>query len=581
MLLASLLSGCDACERHKPYVPYAIDGGATDGAMVVAPESPPAPPVEAPPVETAPNRASRWRLGGSERSAPSGKHFTTGVALVSGGALAVAREAESDPGELLYYPRSSEQGESLVRSDAVARGGCDARSTLTSTGHLVLVELGCALRALPPPGLISRVVAIVKTVDRPIVRASLGFVDPPETSTLSVAATSPDLDHDGVGDLVLDVTLGPAVPPFEPTPTQALQLRWFDRPAGLSRDLDAAADPFANAVKAVSARIAKGKELAGVAAEIAQIRNLARSFCSEFGALRVRRISGDRLECGPSKSLAELPLLLVRAALGRKDVLRAALALDDVEPNAKLKDVERQLARLTRPIDAKIERRLLAVPMLPQAGGPSVGPVNFIDDTSLLVRTGSGVVRALPATGEEAAADGVASWPDLALSPNGRWRWTSLSDSCDGGHGRATFVDAGGQSATLAVPIAGRLQATCPPLGVPLTATPLSWTPKGLIALAGGEVIHVLPSLGSIALASPNLFGDGLKGGPASADGRSVVWPTRFGFVITGEPPQLLKLDAPVKARWCAVSPARTRVACVVGSAVEVYLAESKTLDKN
>ncbi len=585
ILAIPLVAGGNACKRHQPYVPYAIDGGASDGGEGASPKpllrAPPVgdPPAEAPPVETAPNRATHWKVGGAERVAPPGKHFTSGVALVGGGAVAILREAESDPGELLYYPRSNEQGESLVRSDGVARGDCDARSTLVSTRQMVLVELGCARRTRPSAGLISRMIAIVKITDRPTVRASLGLFDPPDTSTLSVSATSPDLDHDGVNDLVVEVTLGATVAPFEPASPQSLQLRWFDRPAGLSRDLDAVGDPFAQAVKAIAAKIAKGKALDGVAGEITQIRNLARSFCSEFGALRVRRVAGDRLECGASKSLGELPLLLVRTALARKDVLRAALALDDVESSARLKDVEAQLTKLAKPIAARLERRLSAVPMLPATGGPSVGPLNFVDDATLLVRTGAGVVRSLPATGEEAAAESVAPWSDLALSPNANWRWVSLSDPCDGGPARANFADAAGQSATIIAPIAGRLSATCPQPGLPLVATPLSWTPDGLIALAAGEVIQVHSSLNRIALVSPKAVGAALKGAPASADGKSVVWPTRFGFVIAGERSKLFKLDAPVKARWCAVNPGRTRVACVVGSAVDVYLAEGKKPD--
>jgi hypothetical protein len=444
---------------------------------------------------------------------------------------------------------------------------------------LAVVELGCARRVAPPPGLISRVVAIVKTTDRPIVRASLGLVDPPDTAALSVSATAPDVDHDGVGDLVVEVTLGAAVPPLAPSSAQSLQLRWFDRPAGLSRDLDAAGDPFAVAVKAVSAKIAKGKDLAGVAGEITHIRNLARSFCSEFGALRVRRLAGDRFECGPSKSLADLSVLLVRAALGRRDVLRAALALDDVEPAARLKDIEAQLSKLARPVHARLERRLAAVPMLPVTAAPAVGPLSFVDDATLLVRTGAGVVRALPATGDEAAADGVAPWSDLALSPNGNWRWVGFSDPCDGGPAHATFADATGQTTRLVAPIVGRLQAACSPAGLPIGATPLSWTADGLVALAGAEVIHVSPTLGRVALAQANAGGAALKGAPASVDGKAIVWSTRFGLVIAGRSPTLFKLDAAAKGRWCAVSPGRTRVACVVGSAVDVYVTEDKKLD--
>ncbi len=583
LLAIPLLGGCDACERPKPYVPYVIDGGVPDGADAASTK--PAQSVgvsfvEASKVEFAAHLASRWKLGGVERAAPAGKTFTTGVALTAGGAIAVARESDSDPGELLFYARGNEQGESLVKSDVVPRSDCDAKSTLSASGQTLLVELGCARRGKPPSGVISRVVSIVNMTDRPVVRASLGLLDPPESPSLSLRVTSPDLDHDGVGDLVLDVALGPAVSPFDPTSSQSIQLRWFDRPAGLSRDLDAAADPFALSVKAVAGKVAKGKDLLSAASDAVHIRNLARAFCTEFGALRSRRMSGDRFECGPAKSLGELPLLLVRAALGRKDVFRAALLLDDVEAGLKLRDVETLFYKLAKPVAAKMERRLAAVPMLPAIGGPSLGPVSFVDDATLLVRTGAGVVRASLATGEEAAADAVPAWADLAFSPNGRWRWTTLNDPCDGSPARATFADASGQTMVVSVPLSGRVQASCPQTGLPIAGVPLSWTPDGLLAAAGGEVIHVTSNLDRATLASQKGVGEALKGAPASADGRSIVWPTRYGLVVAGTSPRIFKIDAQAKARWCTVSPGQTRVACVVGSAVEVYQAIDKKIDE-
>ncbi len=587
VLPLSLLGGCDACDRPKPYVPYAIDAAPSDAAEPTSTKpTSSAPPTEGLQVEIASHLAARWKLGGAERLAPAGRTFTAGVGLSSGGALALVRESPNDPGELLFFARSNEQGEVILNSASVTREGCEGKSSLTASGQTLLVELGCARRVKSAQGAISRVVGVVKVIDRPAVRASFAVLDPSETPGLAFRATSPDIDHDGVGDLVFDVTLGGAVAPFEPTsaqfePTsaQSIQLRWFDRPAGLSRDLDAAADPFAVAVKAVSAKVAQGKDLSSAMAEATHISNLARSFCPEFGALRVRRVAGDRFECGSSKSLGELPLLLVRAALGRKELLRAAILLDDVDQAAKLKDIEATFSKLAKSVSAKLERRLQAIPMLPVAGGPSVGPVQFVDDTTLLVRTGAGVVRALLTTGEEAAADGIAAWPDLALSPNGKWRWTTLGDPCDGSPVRATFADATGQTQTVSLPLVGRLQSSCPQTGVSVRGSPLSWTSEGLVAFMGGEVVSVLPNLDRAILVSPKGVAEPLKGSSASADGKSVVWPTRFGFVVTGEAPRLFKPDVQVKSRWCTVNPGRTRVACVVGSAVEVYLAVDKKVD--
>jgi hypothetical protein len=407
---------------------------------------------------------------------------------------------------------------------------------------------------------------------------------------LSLELDASDVDGDRRDDLVARVALEGAPQPFEPGPRVTADLRWLDRPTGLSRDPEEPEASLKRTVVSEQGRISKKND--GTAAALAQVARLYAWLCADSGT-PLFAVSSGAIRCGPSKALEDASFVAVRAALLQGDVPRALAAFEHLawRPVTTTKplrgEIEKAILKAAPAVAPAVTRVFATVPDLDASGAPAWGPLTFTPGGDLLVRTKTGLSMVNVQTGTEGAAQGIPSWPSAVTSFDGSARWLSLYDACDGaalrarfgGPGEAPFLtppagDLPPGARDLPVPLVPPIPARCAPgaSAALLETIPLAWGAAGLEAWMGGEPIVIAPDLtqarpvGGVGSLGQNVH----AGSPRSPDGRSFARGTKLGVLVRTpkawqmwRPADLEGAYAYADLRGCTAANDARAVACV------------------
>src|SRR5262249_62283230 len=115
-------------------------------------------------------------------------------------------------------------------------------------------------------------------------------------------------------DLLVRVSIEGAPPPFEAGSRASADLRWLDRPTGLSRDADEPEASLERAATVELGRASKKGEAASVPAAVRKLTRLYAWLCSDFGEALVSASSGG-IRCGLSRALEDAGVAALPPAL--------------------------------------------------------------------------------------------------------------------------------------------------------------------------------------------------------------------------------------------------------------------------
>ncbi len=613
LAVATCVPACHACNNDHPFVPYRIDAGASGtsapGSAARAPVVD-ASTVDAPleagafprsPALIAPPHATSWTLGKLALAAPPGATFRQGLTWDIDGdgrddALVLVEEADERLREDLYFYRGvadgapapvrvslagGASGATMAEAPLVLDVRCARIERLARVGkRSAAVEVGesCPkdLAELGP----DRVVALVAWTDSLRTRFALPVVDAPgePAQALALDFDGTDVDGDGLDDATLRVSLEGGEPPFEPRPEVHAVFRWFDRPAGMSREPGEPERSLHAIAASAQQRATRPKEAASAVLLASAGRFLFQAICAESPVRRVAPASSP-LACEAGHALEELGLATTRAEVSLGDALRAIAALDAAElppathTPARAAETTAWITTLAPVVQASEVRAIGAVPRL----GPlaaSWGALRFEPSGQLLVRTLAGVVRVDPVHGDEVEAGGVLAWGTTVASPDGKQRLEGAFAPCRGIADEASLVAAqgeavdGGDATSVPLPVAAPLAPRCA-AGArdPVPLLPIAWGSAGLEVVVAGEPVLIASGKASPLL---QLLGQPVTpGAPRSPDGATVVVPTSLGLAVRGQKTRLLRAKelehGYAELRDCTVSDDAARVACVRG----------------
>jgi len=595
--------GCSKCGSGHPYVPYSIgEGGVValdDDAGTIEPSPLDAGSFFANVAGTmAPANVSQWTVDGLKLIAPLDATFGSGIVRDFDGdgardAFALAQPGGSGGELVVVYYRGSADGRvgpgTIIARPPLDEAPCDMAdgnsANARSSSSLTLVGPHAVFAQIASPCLreSARVLRVV-SAERGLVRDRLDIEvkDPPAAAPLSFEADATDRDGDGIDDVALRVTIEPGAAPFEPAPRTSATIRWFDRPAGLSRDPD---EPDASLRRVSSLLLPKSKSSAALTVPLAarQLRALYAAICQEGGGPRITASKWGRgITCGPSRALEESGVAEARAFANAGYVLRAISARDRAElpPSTHTPQLVADAdAAITRAAPVSSQATLRAVGALPQiyrAKNPAWGALAFDATGKLLVRTLAGVVRVDPAQGDESAAVDVATWPNEVLSPDNSLRWVEAYSPCDLVSLHASFApigatDVAGDLRDVLLPVEAPLGVPCSsPRGNPASVTPIAWGASGLEAIVAREPVVFTSDLKQASAVAKFTTQIGPHGSPRSPDGETIAIAVATGILVVHADKSRMfrapELDGGYgELRDCTVSNDSARVACVRG----------------
>lgn len=618
LVLALFAAGCG---DDKPFVPYAIDGSARPTTPPAA--STPAPAaVSAAPSASAPRAAflpvagrpateggKSWTLeGGSVVTAPKGRAFAVGLEVDGDGdgvkdLLAWAKSPDELRGELTFSSgKPASESRTVVAMPAeLASVGCTTQVGLAAVGpSTVALELAarCSDRENGRP---ARWVALVRLAPpgakpspghaAPELLFELHLAPPPAAEALAVAVDASDVDGDGRDDVSATFTLTGNLEPFPTSATATARLRFFDRPAGLSRD---AAEPEASFRAAVGSLVVdapRKKAAPNVAAGARAVRRLYQHLCEDGGRALVTTSAGG-VRCGDGAFLADAAYAEAVAAWTVGEPLLALDATARAEGLASEKWPRRkELAKLVdkglRSSSAKELVRATATPAPVDAKRPAWGSLAFENAGHLLLRTATAVVRLDAATLQESPAPEIPRWDEAfgsgAKSEAGAEPVLSaLAQRCERPTLVAEISEGAGKDAPsvlplpLATPVGSDGFPT--PRCAALQSLPLSpidarggrlWLALGTVPIEL-DVAKPVPAPGSVTL--PTSTSERHLGSVRSPDGATLALPSTRGLVLrTGTTTRLVPSLTPDRATGCVPSNGGARVACLVGGAAVLY----------
>ncbi|MEO7092347.1 MAG: hypothetical protein ABI175_03790, partial [Polyangiales bacterium] len=343
LLGVGLLAGCSgACRNSTPYVPFleASVAVTTDGQVAAAdaaPDAAKAPSFTPVRASIAPPNTTKWALDGLSFEAPPGNVIVAAIArdLDGDGQRDVAAYVQppgGGGGELRLH-RGDDKG-SLEPSRAVTGSGgsadvalpspCLGKPTMSLVGpHTIALELrpSCGEAAPSPRRFLLAAFAPV-----PSIRWSARLTEPPSGWQFAVDADAPDRDGDGVDDPTISFALEGGGAPYEPGDRIVARLRYWDRPAGLSRDRTEPEASFQVVAQHASARAGKKTTAMVVPPLVRRLRLLHAALCTEGGSPWVD-IGGDHgIGCGASRGMEDAAAAEVKASLTLGDVLTAIVA---------------------------------------------------------------------------------------------------------------------------------------------------------------------------------------------------------------------------------------------------------------
>lgn len=579
--------------EDRPYTPYAVEGSealfakkgdgtsdADEGAAADARED----EADRRGIARVPPQAmaSRWVLDELELVAPENHGFVVGLAADldgDGDRDAVAWVVPVDvpgTGQLLLYVGDAEKRVGAPRQLAelpkLFPEGCAADVALDQVGTGTFVVRADARCTEPAqPGTSTRWMAVVSPGEEPALRQVVTVREPPRGERLHVTIDVGDRDGDGRDDLAVKVALEGGPEHFEPGAPVTAELRWFDRPAGLSRDTDEPEASLRPQATRLMVRAERKNEAAKVVANARQLMRMYAVLCEETGGALVDFATGP-LRCGTSRALEDAVLAQVRAAATLGDPLRALAAIDrfsqwpTAHTKARRREADRILRKLVTTAEPVSSRTLQAEPL--RLAGPALSPLAFDDAGVLLVLTPNGVTRAT-VHGEEWPSDEDEPWPLAVMSESGHYRWASSFNPCDGVAYRLGLVgvegDAHETTLPLLVPAHGpqRCAGQVPshPLGVRAGSVEAVIAGEPWLLSVGDGALSVKPVASSILGGFP-----AGRGSAKSPDGRHWAVGTRRGVLVRDASKWTLwQLEAgsetPLEA--CTVSNGARSVACI------------------
>jgi hypothetical protein len=618
-LVFALLAG--GCGDDKPYVPYAIDASARPAPAAAASAVPPA-TLSAAPSASAPRAAflpvagrpateggKSWAFeAGGVAAAPKGRAFAVGLELDGDGdgvkdLLAWAKSPDELRGELTFVSgkQPSESRTVVAMPAELATVGCTTQVGLAVVGpSTVALELAarCSDRENGRP---ARWVGLVRLA-APGSKPSAGHTPPellfelqlaptPAAESLAIAIDASDVDGDGRDDVSATFTLSGSVEPFGATSAASARLRFFDRPAGLSRD---AAEPDASFRATVGSLVAdapRKKAAPGVSAGARAVRRLYQHLCSDGGRALLTTSAGG-VRCGDGAFLADAAYAEAVAAWTVGDPL---LALDATaraeglgsEKWSRRKELAKQVEKGLRSSNAKELVRATATPAPVDTKRPAWGSLAFENAGHLLLRTATAVVRLDGTTLQESPAPEIPRWEETfgtgAKSEAGTEPVLSaLAQRCDRPTLVAEISEGAGKDAprVLPLPISTPVGADGfpAPRCAPLSGLPLSpidarggrlWLALGTVTLEL-DVAKPVPAPEAVTL--PTSTSERRLGSVRSPDGATLALPSTRGLVLrTGTSTRLLPSLTPDRATGCVPSNGGARVACLVGGAAVLY----------
>jgi len=550
----------------------------------------------------APPSTTKWSLEGLSFDAPGGTQIVAALAQDLDGdgqrdVVAYVQPPGGGGGEIRFY-RGDGKGGLLPSRGVVGSGAageialpapCLAKrepTLMTLVGpHTVSVDLRPACGDAAPA---QRRFAVAAFAPAPSIRWSARISEPASGWSLGLDVEALDRDGDGVDDPAFSFVLEGGGPPYEPGERVVAKLRYWDRPAGLSRDRTEPEASFQWIAQVAAARAVKKATAISVAAHVRRLRLLHAAMCAE-GGWPWLEIGGERgLKCGPSRGLEEGGAAEIRAAVTLGDLFTASaarerLTLPSVTKTKKTReDVDKWILGAA-PSVWGITRDIKAIPSTPSKGAPAWGALAFEKSGSLLVRTNTGVVRVDATTNDESEANDVTSWPWEVMWPGKDVRLGAVVDACEAPYlgARVAGHDVPTGAALLPLPMLPPMSTSRCPEGKSASwlATPVAWGPSGLYALVDHEPVIVplelttasgARSSGTVPAPGSRVEGAFVQGSPRSPNGAFLVTATRFGVVrredATGG-------NAFVRAkeleglygslRECTISDSGARLACI------------------
>ena len=615
IVLAGALGCSRGCSRDRPYTPYAIDGApssrengvnAPDASFALHPLGDDAGGFVHVVGQRPDLPGGAFRIEGATQIAPPpGEAFVLVLAAdldEDGVRDAVAWVSSTDPlaGRLLFYKGgaagaapSPPKPIAALPSGAIGQPGCAPEPALEQVGpHTAAVSLHASCNPTPPPTRKARWVAVAAPSREPALREELFFADPPAGERLGLELDASDIDGDGRDDLVARVSVEGAPPPFEPGPRASADLRWLDRPTGLSRDPDEPESSLRRAATAELGRASKKADALSVPASVRQIGKLYAWICSDSGEPLVSVSSGG-IRCGPSRALEDAAAAAVRAALALGDLPRAIAAYEHIgwRPATTTKQRRAELEKAivkAAPLRAPSVIRVFATaPDFDPSGAPGWGPLTFTPGGDLLVRTKTGLAMVNLQTGAEGHAQGIPTWPSAVTNLDGTVRWLGLYDPCDGASLRIRMGGANEPAFAVAppptpapgardlpVPVSPSIPSRCAPSApaARLDPVPVAWAAAGLEAWMAGEPVVVGADLGQAKpLGEMGSLGQPVHAGsPRSPDGRAIVIGTKLGALVRAgkswqlwRPADLEGAYAYADLRACTIANDAKALACI------------------
>lgn len=590
------VAGCDGCPGRKPYTPFSLGSTPDPTTSAAAPGSASAaaadagPPFQLERAAKAPGDGHAWpRPEGGEIAAPPGRAFELGLWLDVDGdgekdLLAWAIAADRSRGELWVAPAHGEARSVVALPADLSLRGCPPVASLARVGPRLLaleIALGCPD---PPRDKAGRWLGVVRAGAGAPIELALELRTPPAPpgDTLTLAVDGSDRDNDGRDDATIAVSLSDGAKGQQRAPDVAAQLRFFDRPSGMSRD---PSEPEASLRSRAAALAAEGRRKAsapGVARAARRLRILRSSLCEDDGG-RSTTSSVGAIRCGDTGSLEESAYAEGLAAITLGDAARALAASLRLEalapaPGPRRKEIDKGLAKLAPDAPCRAVHTALAVPA--GSGGVAVGlgPLAFEASGSLLVRTDGPVFRVDRASfAEEPAVD---PWPRTLGARDGTGSLSAIEQRCDP-PALVAVVQRGAQRVDVILPIAAPVDADgfgraarCAPASA-VRAVPLGVDATTVVLAIGAETVALstgeAPS--ATAVAGPLGIDTIARGAARSPDGSTVALHSPRGVLVAtqGGSAKLWTGADLARAGGCVPASGAARIACVVEGRAVVF----------
>lgn len=597
-----LLASCESsCKKTQPYVPYKIDPSAAPSATALPVPSAtgstetPTPPdprfaqikarVINPPSATVP-------VAGGSLTGPSGMliELVLEADLDADGtveATAWAKSAGGTTGQLVRgAPGAKLQMLTTLPAEFQGEQGCSLEKELSQIGpHTARLSVRKTCTAEGQPARSKRWWSVVVPVRTPAERLQVTALEQRGAEKVEVQIDGLDRDGDQFDDVALTLGIAGAEASFEEEagPSMAVELRYFDRPAGLSRDPHEPAASF----RAIADRLAKQaknkKSRGGVAAGARRFRQLHRSLCAEAGALSIT-IAGEPVQCGAGEAIDRVDRADLEAAIQSGDTLRALGLIDRLEQGRSGKaggsfdDLKNLIAQSAEIVEAEAYQ----LPFAPEAPARQVawGGLSFDGADALLLRTSSSVLRFDAKARVALPEDPIAKspWPLEVTSPNGASRFDGVYDPCDGGPLRAELHTASG-ALDVALPIDGTAAGVCARgrVSSAIAVRVGAWGRTGLELIANGIPVGLT---GELKMVRPGRIAaqPGSQGSARSADGSQIVAASSLGVAVVSDlaKAQLWRVRGEPNAHRqlhdCVIARSSAAIACVDGAKTRVLL---------